>query len=89
MAFTFSKSSLRTDYKQLVKRIFSFKNDRTNKRGLLKVNTSLYSSVSSEDEQFVVKSSFKSINIPTTSIYDIIWGPGIEKHSNKTALVRG
>ena len=88
MASTFSKSSLRTDYKQLVKRLFGFENDRTSKCGLLKVNTSSYSSVARDDEQFVVKSSFKSITIPTTSIYDIIWRPGIEKHGNKAALVR-
>ena len=88
MASTFSKSSLRIDYKQSVKTILNFKNGNTSKRSLSRFNASLYGSVARDDEQFVVKSSFKSITIPTTSIYDIIWRPGIEKHGNKAALVR-
>ena len=88
MASIFSKSSLRIDYKQLGKTILNFKNDNTTKRSLSKFNASLYSSVARDDEQFVVNSSFKRITIPTTSIYDIIWRPGIEKHGNKAALVR-
>ena len=88
MASTFSKSSLRIGYKQLVKTILNFKNDNTTKRSLLKFSASLYSSTASEGEKFVLKSSFENITIPTTSIYDIIWRPGIEKHGNKTALVR-